>query len=161
MHRSGIVSLVAVLLGLTAGSANAAPHAGDAAPPFTLPRTSGGNLTLASLHGKPVYLNFFASWCAPCNAEAPGVADLAKRYAARGLKVVGVNEQEDKNKAAAFARQYKWPFAVAVDDGAMGKDYGVIALPVHIFIDKNGKISTYRLGEMEPNEIADAIKKII
>ena len=156
-----VVPLAVVLSVLVAVPAFAAPHAGDVAPAFSLPRTSGGNLTLASLHGKAVYLNFFASWCAPCNAEAPGVADLAKKYAPRGLKVVGVNEQEDKGKAAAFARQYKWPFAVAVDDGAMGKDYGVIALPVHIFIDKNGKISTYRLGEMEPSEIADAIKKII
>ncbi len=161
MHPFRIVLMAAVATALAGGPASAAPHSGDAAPPFSIPRTSGGNLTLASLHGKPVYLNFFASWCAPCNAEAPGVADLAKKYAARGLKVVGVNEQEDKGKAAAFARQYKWPFAVAVDDGAMGKDYGVIALPVHIFIDKNGKISTYRLGEMEPSEIADAIKKII
>ena len=161
MHSFRVASLAAVLFGLASLPAFAAPHSGDVAPAFSLPRTSGGTLTLASLHGKPVYLNFFASWCAPCNAEAPGVADLAKKYAARGLKVVGVNEQEDKGKAAAFARQYKWPFAVTVDDGSMGKDYGVIALPVHIFIDKNGKISTYRLGEMEPSEIADAIKKII
>jgi peroxiredoxin len=161
VHRFRVVSLAALLLVAVSAPASAAPHAGDVAPAFSLPKTSGGNLTLSSLHGKPVYLNFFASWCSPCNAEAPGVADLAKKYAARGLKVVGVNEQEDKGKAAAFARQYKWPFAVTVDDGAMGKDYGVIALPVHVFIDRNGKISTYRLGEMEPDEIADAIKKII
>jgi peroxiredoxin len=161
VHPLRVASLAAFLLVASGAPASAAPHAGDAAPAFSLPKTSGGNLTLSSLHGKPVYLNFFASWCGPCNAEAPGVADLAKKYAARGLKVVGVNEQEDKGKAAAFARQYKWPFAVTVDDGAMGKDYGVIALPVHVFIDRNGKISTYRLGEMEPDEIADAIKKIL
>jgi peroxiredoxin len=156
-----VVSLAAMFLGAAGAPALAAPHAGDVAPAFTLPRTTGGNLTLSSLHGKAIYLNFFASWCSPCNAEAPSVADLAKKYAPRGLKVVGVNEQEDKSKAAAFAQKYKWPFAVAVDDGEMGKAYGVIALPVHIFIDKHGKISTYRLGEMEPDEIADAIKKII
>ena len=47
-----------------------------------------------------------------------------------------------------------------LDDGPMGKDYGAIALPVHVFIDRSGKISTYRLGEMSPSEIEDAIKKI-
>ncbi len=150
-----------LLFAALAAPALAAPHAGDAAPAFSLPRTTGGNVTLTGLHGKAVYLNFFASWCSPCNEEAPAVALLAKKYAARGLTVVGINEQEDKSKASAFAHQYKWPFAVAVDDGEMGKQYGVIALPVHIFIDRSGKISTYRLGEMDPGEIADAIKKIL
>ncbi len=156
-----IVPAAIALLAAFAAPASAAPHAGDAAPAFALPKASGGNLTLSSLHGKPVYLNFFASWCAPCNAEAPSVAGLAKKYASRGLTVVGVNEQEDKSKATAFAHQYKWPFAIAVDDGEMGKQYGVVALPVHVFIDKGGKISTYRLGEMEPSEIDEAIKKIL
>ena len=161
MYLRRIVPLAAMLFATAGASAFAAPHAGDPAPAFSLPRTTGGTVSLSALHGKPIYLNFFASWCGPCNEEATAVALLARKYAVRGLSVVGVNEQENEAKAAAFARQYKWPFAVAVDDGAMWKTYGVFALPVHVFIDKNGKISTYRLGEMEPGEIADAIKKII
>jgi len=161
VHPSRIVFIALTLLAVAQGPALSAPHAGDSAPAFTLPSATGGNVTLAALHGKPVYLNFFATWCAPCNEEAPGVANLAKKYASRGLKVVGVNEQEDRAKAVTFARQYKWPFAIAVDDGEMGKQYGVIALPVHIFIDKAGKVSTFRLGEMQTSEIEDAIKKIL
>jgi peroxiredoxin len=162
MSRVRIATLAASLLLAAAAPAAAAPHAGDVAPAFTLPKTAGGNLALSALHGKAVYLNFFASWCGPCNEEASSVGALAKRYAPRGLHIVGINEQEDKSKAAAFARQYKWPFVVAIDgDGSMGKDYGVVGLPVHIFIDKSGKISTYRLGEMEPDEIESAIKKIL
>ena len=141
-------------------AADAAPRPGDVAPPFTLKRDTGGTLALSSLKGKPVYLNFFASWCAPCNEEAPSVVSLAKKYKAKGLVVVGVDEQEDVSKAKGFAAKYSLPYTVVLDDGPMGKDYGAIALPVHVFIDKNGKISTYRLGEMAPNEIEDAIKKI-
>jgi peroxiredoxin len=97
----------------------------------------------------------------PCNEEAPDVARLFKKYHARGLNVVGVNELEDKTKAIGFARQYKWPFAIAVDDGTVGQAFGVVGLPVHIFIDKQGKVSTFRLGEMDSGDIEAAIKKIL
>ena len=122
---------------------------------------TGSKFSLSSLKGKPVYLNFFASWCAPCNEEAPSVVSLAKKYHAKGLVVVGVDEQESADKAKGFADKYKMTYPIVLDDGPMGKDYGVLALPVHVFIDRNGKISTYRLGEMNPGEIEDAIKKIV
>jgi peroxiredoxin len=139
----------------------AVPHQGDPAPAFTLARASGGTISLSNYKGKPLYLNFFASWCGPCNAEAPSVGKLYTKYHAKGFTVLGINELEDKTKALAFAHQYKWPFAIAVDDGTMGGSYGIIGLPVHIFIDKNGKVSTYRLGQMDPPEIEAAIKKIL
>ena len=140
----------------------AAPHAGDAAPAFSLPRAKGaGNVSLDAYRGKALYLNFFASWCAPCNAEAPGIAKDYAKYRSRGLEVVGVDELEDRATALGFAKKYRWPFAIGVDGGGVGRTYGVIALPVHVFIDRRGKISTYRLGEMEPGEIEDAIKKVL
>ena len=152
--------LAAVFAAALPLAASAAPRAGDTAPDFTLKRDTSGSLSLSSLRGKPVYLNFFATWCAPCNEEAPSVVSLEHKYRPKGLVVLGVDEVEDAAKAKRFAAKYKMPFAVVLDDGPMGKDYGVIALPVHVFIDRAGKISTYRLGEMSPSEIEAAIKKI-
>jgi peroxiredoxin len=151
----------AISLCCVPAAVSAAPHAGDDAPAFALPNVNGGTISLANYKGKPVYLNFFASWCAPCNEEAGSVRTLYAKYHAKGLQTLGVDEQEDAPKALGFAQKYKWPFAVVIDGGDMGKSYGLVALPVHVFIDKRGKISTYRLGEMAPSEIEDAIKKIV
>jgi cytochrome c biogenesis protein CcmG/thiol:disulfide interchange protein DsbE len=156
-----LASLIASLIVLAGAPALAALHAGDDAPAFTLPKAAGGTLSLAKFKGKPVYLNFFASWCGPCNEEAGSVTQLYNKYHAKGLQTIGVNELEDSSKALGFAQKYKWPFEVAIDGGDMGKSYGIVGLPVHVFIDKHGKISTYRLGEMDPSEIEDAIKKIL
>ncbi len=157
-----VLGAVAAFVVATAAPALAVPRAGDDAPAFSLAAARGGNIASAAFKGKPLYVNFFASWCGPCNEEAPDIVRLYREYHKRGLAIVGVDELEEKAKAVGFARKYGWPFAVALDaDGELGQTYGAIGLPVHIFIDKRGKISTYRLGEMEPAEIEDAIKKIL
>ncbi len=153
--------LVAACFLATSLPALAIPHAGDTATGFTLPAARGGTLSARTFAGKPTYLNFFASWCPPCNAEAPTVSRLYRTYRKRGLSAIGIDEQEDASRAAEFARRYNWPFPVAVDDGSARAAYGAFDLPVHVFIDRKGKVSTYRLGEMSPTEIEDAIRKII
>jgi cytochrome c biogenesis protein CcmG/thiol:disulfide interchange protein DsbE len=154
------VLVACAMLGVPALAAGPLHH-GDAAPAFTLPRLSGGTLAFSSLRGKPVYLSFFATWCAPCNDEAPSIVSLENKYRSRGLVVLGVDEQESVAKTKTFTSKYHIPFKVVIDDGPMGKDYGVLALPVHVFVGRNGKIDTYRLGEMSPSEIEAAIKKIL
>lgn len=157
-----LASLVIAFATVVAAPALAVPHAGDVAPGFRLPRPTGGTISLDQLRGKPAYVNFFASWCGPCNDEAPAVAQFYKQYRKRGLAIVGVNELENREKALGFAKKYKWPFAVGLDDGGnVGRDYGALGLPVHVFIDKRGKVSTYRLGEMSPRDIDEAIRKIL
>jgi cytochrome c biogenesis protein CcmG/thiol:disulfide interchange protein DsbE len=140
----------------------AVPKVGQPAPPFALPSVDGRTVTLASLKGKPLYLNFFATWCVPCNEEAPVIGKLSEKYRARGLTVLGVNELEDPGKAKEFLSRYHLAYGAVVDgDGTMGKDYGAIGLPVHIFIDRGGVVKTYRLGEMDRDEIESAIKGIL
>ena len=160
MKKLGL--LATALLATSTVALAGVPRSGQPAPSFSLPKAAGGgSVTLASLKGKPLYLNFFANWCAPCNEEAPSVVELYKKYHGRGLVTVGVDELETPKKALEFAGKYHYPFSVVVDDGKMGKDYGVLAMPVHVFIDRSGRISLYRLGEMSPSEIEAAIKKIL
>lgn len=134
---------------------------GAAAPGWTEPTSTGGKLSLESLRGKPVYLNFFATWCPPCNEEAPDINALQKQYAARGLQVIGVDELENANKAAQFVRKYALVYPAVVDDGALQDQYRVNGLPVHVFIDRGGVIRKIVTGEMDKKQIAAAIQAIL
>src|SRR5580700_10783872 len=99
MRFARILPVLAVWLLASAAPALAIPRPGDPAPAFSLKSADGKVVSNATLRGKPVYLNFFATWCGPCRVETPSIVGLSKKYAARGLRVVGVDVGEDGGKA--------------------------------------------------------------
>jgi cytochrome c biogenesis protein CcmG/thiol:disulfide interchange protein DsbE len=161
--RTAGAIITACAFSIAVARAAGALHPGDTAPPITLAKaTSPGDLSLSAFRGKPVYLNFFASWCGPCVHESPYIGKLAAKYASKGLVTLGIDELEDRTKAAAFATANKLHYPVLVDkDGQTGTDYGQIGLPMHVFIDKQGKIALWRPGEMSEAEIEAAIQRIL
>jgi cytochrome c biogenesis protein CcmG, thiol:disulfide interchange protein DsbE len=149
---AGLVVVIAVAQALAA----APPRAGAPAPAFALPVVvnGNGNISLASLKGHAVYLNFFASWCEPCKEEVPYIGKLSKQYAKDNVVVVGIDELESADKAKQFAARYNLPYRVALDDnGDVGGAYGLIGLPLHVFIASDGKVAAYRVGEMSETQI--------
>jgi thiol-disulfide isomerase/thioredoxin len=155
-----LIVACAVLCNFPAAAAGA-PHAGQPAPAFTTKTLDDKKLALSSYRGKPVYLDFFASWCAPCREETPAIVRFSKAYAKRGLVIIGLDDNENSDRTEGFRDQYKIPFPIAIADQKLLDSYGVIALPVHVFIDRKGNIKTYRLGEMSNQEIEAAIKSIL
>lgn len=133
---------------------------GELAPAWSGPALGGGTLSSASFHGKPVYLNFFASWCEPCNDEAPTLQALAKKYAASGVTVVGVDVDENAAKAGGFARAHGITYPIVVDSGSMRDAYGVNGLPQHVFIKRNGVVHDLIPGEMDASDIEAQLKAI-
>jgi cytochrome c biogenesis protein CcmG, thiol:disulfide interchange protein DsbE len=141
-------------------AALAIPQAGKPAPAFSLPSPNGKPVTLDTLKGRPAYINFYASWCGPCNDEAASIGKLRAQYAKQGLQVLGIDELDPPGQGAAFQKKHGNPYTlIAIDDsGSVGKTYGTIAMPVHVFIDRRGIVKTFRIGEMNPAEIEAAIK---
>jgi thiol-disulfide isomerase/thioredoxin len=154
--------VAAIALAVVPIAASAIPLAGQSAPGFSLPTPSGKGkpVALSALRGHPVYVNFFASWCGPCNDEAPSIAQFRARYAKRGLTIVGIDELEPGSAGAGFQAKYHSPFGlVAVDEsGAVGKEYGTFVMPLHVFINARGVVTTYHQGEMSDADIDAAIK---
>ncbi len=160
MRRVPALVALAVLAACSGGShVGIAP--GDVAPAWTDQLAGGGSLTFASLHGKPVYLNFFATWCPPCNAETPWIEQFSKKYATRGLNVIGIDMEEKAAAADRFRAKYHLTYPVAVDAGTLENLYDINGLPVHIFIARNGTIYRNVIGEMSKAEIERDIKAIL
>jgi cytochrome c biogenesis protein CcmG, thiol:disulfide interchange protein DsbE len=162
-----IASLVgaAMLAGIAVTSALAAapPKTGAPAPAFSLPVIVNGNgtLSLQALRGHAIYLNFFASWCGPCKQEVPYIGKLSKEYARHNVVVVGVDELEPADKAKEFAAQYHLPYRVTLDDnGDVGGSYGLIGLPMHVFIARNGTIAGYRIGEISEVQLRKQLQAL-
>lgn len=117
------------------------------APPFRLDRLDRpGKVSLAAYRGRPVVVNFWGSWCAPCKEEAPVLEETWQRYRDRGLVVVGVDFYDVKREARRFARRNRMTYPLAFDGpGATLSDYGVEAAPETFFVDRRGRLVCERL----------------
>jgi cytochrome c biogenesis protein CcmG, thiol:disulfide interchange protein DsbE len=136
-------------------------HVGAAAPGWTETSLPGRKLSLASLRGKAIYLNFFATWCPPCNEEAPTIDALARQYAGRGLAVVGVDVLENARKAAAFRAEHHLSYSVVIDSGTLRNQYNVNGLPVHVFIDRSGIVRNIVVGELSPAAMRSNVERVL
>ena len=119
----------------------------------------GNPIRLADLRGKAVWLDFWATWCPPCQAEMPILRDMSERYADQGLEVVAVSVQESSPADVAdYARRYELGYTIGFDgSGHIFDAYRGFALPTQYFIDPNGVIASI-VGA--PLDEAGAIKQI-
>jgi cytochrome c biogenesis protein CcmG, thiol:disulfide interchange protein DsbE len=124
------------------------------APVFTLPRLDApGRVTLASLRGKAVVINFWASWCRPCKQEAPRLEAAYRRWSKRGVVVLGIDGQDFSGDAKRFARNAGISYPIVHDGPGNTIDrYGVTGFPETFFVGRNGKL----VGNHVEGAISDA-----
>ena len=132
------------------------------APDFTRQDLSGHAVHLAGLRGKVVLLNFWATWCAPCQIEMPAFAAWQRQYGPQGLDVVGISMDDSAAEAQRVIRRLKIDYPVAMGDVHLGLRYGgVFGLPLTYLIDRNGVIRARFQGVTDPNAIEKQVQALL
>jgi thiol-disulfide isomerase/thioredoxin len=162
LGRRAFVGGAIALAAVGCAAAGPAPIVGRAAPDFKLGAIDGGEVSLSGLQGRPVVVNFFATWCVPCKKELPAFQALSKRYADRGLTFLLVDMQEDPDDVAVFLGDLGVSLPAVVDSsGEVGKTYRVRGLPSTFFVGRDGLIKQAQLGELDDRLLETGISKIV
>ncbi len=143
----GRLSLSGARFGLASGPARLA--LGEPAPDFALAALDGGVMQLGALRGRPVVLNFWATWCAPCRIEMPEIARVHAQFRDQNLSVISIDLQEDPKIVRAAVTRGRFPWTFVVDpDGAVARSYQISSLPSTVFIDRAGIVREVFVGAM-------------
>ena len=122
--------------------------------------TRDGRVSLVELRGYPVVLNFWASWCIPCKAEAPRLAAAARSHAGR-VPFLGIDIQDFTSDAHRFLRRYRANYVSVRDGGSSTYDrYGLTGIPETYYLDRRGRILAHSVGEVSTSELEQGIALI-
>jgi thiol-disulfide isomerase/thioredoxin len=130
---------------------------------YQLHDLDGNPVRLEDLRGKVVWLNFWASWCPPCQQETPILRELSERYRDRGLEIVGVSVQETSpDDVEAYAERYDLPYTIGFDgSGHIFRTYKVYALPTQFFLDADGAVRQVVNGPVDEAGAAALIESLL
>jgi len=142
----------------SAGRREPQPAVDHPAPDFTLTRfDTGEKVRLSDLRGKPVIVNFWATWCRPCRAEMPALQATFERYG-EDLLVVGVDQGETGEVVGPFLDEFGITFPILMDeDMTVGRQYRILGLPTTFFIDSQGIVRGVHAGEINSAILAEGI----
>ena len=141
------------------------PLIGHAAPDFTAPvwnGASGQTMHLADLKGKPVVLNFWASWCAPCQEEMPTLQAGYDKYRANGVVFIGLAFNDTQANGQPFLEKYKITYLAGPDsDGKTSIAYGVTGVPETVFIGRDGRVVSKTPGGVSAEQLAAGVQQVL
>jgi thiol-disulfide isomerase/thioredoxin len=155
LRRFGRFAFLLALAWPALAAAKAKPPATPAtAPSFTL-ASDAGTVSLDSLRGRAVLVDFWASWCGPCRKSFPWMKSMQEKYGAKGLTIVAIDVDKDREAGDKFLSEFPSPFVVAYDpDGKVAESFHVQAMPSSYVIDRDGKIAYAHRG-FEPKKASE------
>ena len=133
------------------------------APSFRVALLGGGETSLQSLQGKPIIVNFWASWCYPaCYEEAPLLEATWRKYREQGLVMLGVVINDKEPNAREFMKRFDFSFPNGMDPGSkISIDFGVYGVPETFFIDRQGRIVYKHVGALEPRLMEERVRALL
>jgi peroxiredoxin len=139
------------------------PKVGEQAPNFTAVSLEGEVVSLSDFRGKPVWLNFWGSWCPPCRAEMPDIQAAYEQLAPQGLVLLAVSLGDAPEVAAEFAARNHVTFTVLLDPNRTltSAAYPIYNFPTHIFIDETGIVRKIVLSEMSTEQALANARSIL
>ncbi|WP_096201019.1 thiol-disulfide oxidoreductase ResA [Bacillus sp. FJAT-45350] len=164
--RTSILAVIAIALGYTFYSNFFADRStvrvGDEAVNFVLTDLNGERIELAELRGNGVFLNFWGTYCPPCEREMPYMENLYNVYKDKGVEIIAVNVDEPELTVRTFVDRYKLTFPIVIDKGRNVLDaYGVSPLPTTLLIDEYGEVQKVHIGGMTERQVEDFMELIV
>ena len=154
--RTPVKRLIAIAALLASSTAFAGVGKGQRAPEFSLPSLKGPEVSLASYKGKVVLVDFWAQWCEPCKRELPQLEQLARQYAARGVVILAVNIDKQRENAERMAKQLGIATVDVLLDpaGSVAGQFDPPKMPTSYVVDKRGIVRFVNEGFDGPQDVA-------
>jgi thiol-disulfide isomerase/thioredoxin len=162
--KPAAVALLIAVATVPAQAQEKGPRVGQVAMRFDLERLDSGRIGLAGLRGRPVIINFWASWCAPCRVEMPDLITAWREHSGQGLQIRAVNltDQERRKDVARFVTELGMPFPVLLDTrGTVRELCALSSLPTTVFLDSAGVVRSVRSGPLTRSALVAGLEAIL
>ena len=156
----GVLAVVGLLVFGLASKGSSGVAVGEVAPDAPLPQLEGGGTeSLADYEGRWVLVNFWASWCIPCRAEAPALEEFQRRHGGPRFTVLGIDTRDLSGDGRAFVEKYGLSYPQLRDgDGNAGDEYGTTGVPESYLVDPTGKVRLHALGPVDEEYLRNEVE---
>ena len=149
--------IVALALGAAFTAVACGTSSGSTASTADVVTLAPGDFSVADYAGKPLVVNFFGSWCGPCNSEAPDLAGFSKAHSE--VQFVGVAVNDTESDVASFMAKYGLDYPVVMDDNSLSAEYGITGVPTTIFFSSDGKEVDRMVGAASLDQFEQSLAK--